>query len=185
MLTQKLYAASMAVVFGLVPAGSSPPQASYSIDGLPPTSSHMAATNACVPNQQLFNSGNLDAVVHNLTIEVTVASKDQPYILDYLWLCGAGDDSASENSTAETETHAKTSKDGIIVGVVLGTMALLLSIAICVWLFVRRRRQRQARLRKLQLHLSPSPVSSWVYWNSRESPYLLIICIWLSYQSCA
>ncbi|KAI1794308.1 hypothetical protein LXA43DRAFT_883739 [Ganoderma leucocontextum] len=159
--------ASSVIVFGLLPSGSSPPQASYSIDGLPPTSSHMATTSACIPNQQLFNSGTLDAGLHNLTINVTVASPDQPYILDYLWLCGAGA-ATSEGSTADTERHSKSSKDGIIVAGVLGAVALLLAIAICVWLYVRRRRNGQARLRKLQLHLSQSPVASWLYWNSRD-----------------
>lgn len=167
MLIRNLYTASNIIVFGLVPAGSSPPQAAYSIDGSSPTSPHIATTSACVPNQQLFSSGNLGAGPHNLTIKVTTASKDQPYILDFLLLCRADSD-ASESSTAATETHGKSSKDGIIVGAVLGTIALLLFIVICVWLFVRRRRQRQGRLRKLQLHLSPSPVASWVYWNSRE-----------------
>ncbi|KAM5543475.1 hypothetical protein V8D89_002726 [Ganoderma adspersum] len=160
-----MFNASNIIVFGLVPSGSSPPQASYSIDGLSATSPHMAATTQCVPNQQLFNSGNLAAGLHNLTIDVTMASQSQPYIVDYLWLCGAGTD-ASESSTAATETHSKTSKDGVIVGVVLGTLALLLAIAICVWMFVRRRRKRLARMRKL--HLSPSPVASWLYWNSQS-----------------
>ena len=76
MLTRNLRAASMTIVFGLVPAGSSPPQASYSIDGSLPTSSHMASTSACFSNQPFFNSGNLDAGMHNLTIEVTTTSKD-------------------------------------------------------------------------------------------------------------
>ena len=167
-LRAKIVAASNVIVFGLVPSGSSPPQASYWIDGVPAASPHMAATTQCVPNQQLFNSGdNLGAGLHNLTIDVTTASQDQPYILDYLWLCKGSSD-ASESSTAQTETHGRTSKDGVIVGVVLGTIALLLAIAICVWMFIRRRRKRQAHLRKLQLHLSPSPVASWLYWNSRE-----------------
>ncbi|PIL23135.1 hypothetical protein GSI_14444 [Ganoderma sinense ZZ0214-1] len=81
-----MFNASSITVFGLVPSGSSPPQASYSIDGADPISPHMASTSQCVPNQQLFDSGNLVAGVHNLTIEVTTASKDQPYILDYLWM---------------------------------------------------------------------------------------------------
>ncbi|KAM5543479.1 hypothetical protein V8D89_002730 [Ganoderma adspersum] len=98
--------ASTVVVFGLVPSGSSPPQASYSINGLPATSPHMGATTQCVPNQQLFNSGNLTAGVHNLTIEVTTASKDEPYILDYLW------EQESDSEKLKRQRNSSTSEAG-------------------------------------------------------------------------
>ena len=104
----------------------------------------MAATTQCVPNQQLFNSGeNLaGAGLHNLTIEVTAASQDQPYILDYLWLCRSSPDASESLTTSGTETHGKTLKDAVIVGVVVGAITLLLVISICTWVFMRRRRRR-------------------------------------------
>ena len=107
----------------------------------------MAATSQCVPNQQLFNSGDdSGAGLHNLTIEVTVASQDQPYILDYLWFCQSGSDAAESSTTSGTETHSKTLKDGDIVGIVLGAITLLLATAVCVWMFIRRRRRRSEAL---------------------------------------
>ena len=86
--------------------------------------------------------------MHNLTIEVTTTSKDQPepYILDYLWLCGAGN-STFESSTAQPETHSKTSNDGIIVGVVLGIVILFLALAPFALLSrIHKKAQRQETL---------------------------------------
>ena len=143
----RLHTASSISVVGLVPPGSSPPVASYSIDGLPPTSQKLASTTVCVPNQPLFDSGDLSPGPHNLTITVNQASVDQPYILDYLGFCQSSSSDAAESSTTSgTETHSKTLKDGDIVGIVLGAITLLLATAICVWMFIRRRRRRSEAL---------------------------------------
>ena len=98
----------------------------------------MAATTQCVPNQQLFNADdNFGAGLHNLTINVTTASQDQPYILDYLWLCKGNQ---SETSTAET---GKTSKDNFLIGAVgvLGGVAVLF-IAIVLGILLSRIRRK-------------------------------------------
>ncbi len=147
-LIRELYIASNIIVVGLVPHGSSPPQASYSIDGVSMAAPHLAATSQCVPNQPLFGSanGNLGAGLHNLTIDVTAASQDQPYILDYLLLCRAITDT-SKSPIAETKTPSKKSKDGIIVGAVFGTVTLLLAIVFCIWLSRMRKNTEQLKSR--------------------------------------
>ncbi|KAM5543487.1 hypothetical protein V8D89_002738 [Ganoderma adspersum] len=118
-----IFNGSTIVVFGLVPPGSSPPQASYSIDGLDLASLPIAATDQCVPNQWLFNSGDMTDGLYNLTINITAASDNQPYILDYLWLC----DESTEISVYQSppEPQSPTLSVGFIVGLVLGTVALL------------------------------------------------------------
>ena len=145
LMTPKLSTASRIVVFGLVPSGPSPPQASYSIDGLLETLPHMASTIQCVPNQQLFNSGDsLGSGPHNLTINVTTANQDQPYILDYLWLC---DDnivlSNGTSSTITTSAHVKLTEDTTIVAAILVTVVLILAIAFYVSLSRIRRKTQQ------------------------------------------
>ena len=143
-MTRKLSAGSRIVVFGLVPSGPSPPQASYLIDGLLETP-HMASTIQCVPNQQLFNSGDsLGSGPHNLTINVTTANQDQPYILDYLWLCEDNVvPSNGHNSTITTSAHVNLTEDMTIVAAILVTVVLILAIAFYVSLSRIRRRTQQ------------------------------------------
>ncbi|KAM5543480.1 hypothetical protein V8D89_002731 [Ganoderma adspersum] len=95
--------ASNIIVFGLMPPGSFPPQASYVIDDMPRAAPQLNTTTECLLNQQLFNSSTLADVgrPHNLTVLVTQASVDQPYILDHLWLCGPGSQLV-QNSTGIT-----------------------------------------------------------------------------------
>ncbi|EJF56862.1 hypothetical protein DICSQDRAFT_174454 [Dichomitus squalens LYAD-421 SS1] len=120
---------SSIVVFGLVPPGPSPPLASYSIDGSLPTAVNLGSTTECIPNQQLFSSKPLSGLgPHNLTIFVNQTSSEQPYILDYLWLCGANSNStASDHSGSDQSeaSHDKSSTDSIIIGTVLGGVILL------------------------------------------------------------
>ncbi|TBU60178.1 hypothetical protein BD310DRAFT_947541 [Dichomitus squalens] len=166
-----MFNASSIVVFGLVPPGPSPPLASYSIDGSLPVAVNLGATTECIPNQQLFSSKPLSGPgPHNLTIFVNQTSSEQPYILDYLWLCGgnsnstASDDSGNDHKASHGQSS---STDGVIIGSVLGSVVLLLGIAFGVWFYIRRRRRRLQQLRRL--HIASSPVTSWLFWNSRSS----------------
>ena len=135
---------SSVIVFGLLPSGSNPPLASYSIDGAPPVAPNLPATTSCVPNQQLFNSGTLSSDPHNLTIFVNQTSSAQPYILDYLWLCMGSNSMAQSDQSDDSNhgRHGQSSIDGVIIGSVLAGVILLLVIAFSVWFYIRRRRRR-------------------------------------------
>ena len=132
------------IVWGLVPAGSDPPLASYSIDGAPPVAPNLPATTSCVPNQQLFDSGTLSSDAQTLTIIVNQTSSEQPYILDYLWLCKATSDlegSAPHGNHSHKESHSLSLTAGAIAALVLGGVCLL-SIILNVWFCMSRRKKR-------------------------------------------
>ncbi len=148
-----------------MPSGSSPPQASYVIDDLVPTSPQLAATTTCTANQQLFNSGALVEIgePHHITISVTRASVDQPYILDHLWLCEAGSrayqdttgitPSASwtgngnlptvDGNSTSAPAQGTSAKDAIVITLasLLGVVTVL-CVSVFIWFRIARKKTR-------------------------------------------
>ncbi|KAH9916983.1 uncharacterized protein BXZ73DRAFT_105676 [Epithele typhae] len=139
--------------------GPTIPAANYSVDGIFASGPQLPSAQTCTPNQPFFQSSpGLTPNLHHLTIDVTSASAKAPYIIDYaidLLDCPHKPTAASSNKTAGLAPI-----DGVIIGAVLGGVALLVALGVLVWWLLRRKRQRKERLRRLQI--MASPVSSWV-----------------------
>ena len=129
------------------------PSATYSIDGIPHSSSVSILPNASSPNYLYFGLYSLPPGTHALFVSITEANK-QPFILDYITYTPAFDSlspmpspsvgisttgSGGARSTANGSHHSA-SKGAIIAGGVLGVVAAVV-MAVLVILFILRRRK--------------------------------------------
>ena len=145
-----------------------PAQATYSIDGGDRVAARLPLSNQDIPNQQFFQSRQLPAGAHNLTINVT--STGSPYTLDYLFFCG----NATAPIASVTESGVKPDgvdaalwpkKTAIIVGSILGVLLVILLVAfVFVLCSIRKRRSKSA--------WNTTPLRDWL--SRRESNHARI-----------
>ncbi|KAI0754213.1 hypothetical protein C8Q80DRAFT_354192 [Daedaleopsis nitida] len=168
------FAGTGVVVLGIAPpsASDSTPIASYSIDGTPATPSALPSVKICTQNQVFFSAYNLNPGNHTLNINVTRASNDAPYIINYAFICSSAaspptptEASSSSSSTPLSDSSKSRSVSGVVIGLIVAGIILALMLAFMTYFLVRRRRQR--RLRR-QLHIATSPVHSWLRRNENS-----------------
>ena len=149
------------------------PTASYVLDGKRDPGRTLSVVHTCTRNQVFFEAHGLSPnTSHTLTINVSRTSPKVPYIIDYAFVCNNKKGSSDRSADGVSSKSKTLSKDGVIVGAVLGSIIFLLIATFLAWFLVRRRRRRQRQLRQLQI--DASPVSSWLYSHSSES---VIVCV--------
>lgn len=123
--------------------GTTYPSATYMIDGGSPGefSPWMDQDNGSVV---YFQTPNLAAANHTVSVTVTNASEDTPYAFDYLLFQPCPDAQTSGMTMRQTElpsaTVARALRSGYIVGGVVGGVVVFVLI-LCSFLFLRARRK--------------------------------------------
>lgn len=124
-------------------ASVSPAVATYSIDNDTATELPLPAASRNIPNQEFFQSQQLNQGQHNLLINVT--SEGSPYTLDYLIICG-GNLHFAPIAPAVTGAHnqisqsSSSNKLAAVVGAILGTMLLIILVGLVLILLKITRR---------------------------------------------
>ena len=139
-------------VYGTFPSDNvASPNATYSIDGIPHSSSVTILANASSPNYLYFGLHSMPPGTHTLLVSITEANK-QPFILDYITYTPAFDTLSSmpslsagiSGTTARPTANGSHHSGAIIAGGVLGMVAVVV-VAILVILFILRRRKAPER----------------------------------------
>ena len=141
-------------VFGLLPPGSEPVSASYSIDGGPPQTRTLEAspsTSYFIGNTTYFGSQQLTNTGHNLTISVEQTGQNgRDFTLDYFEVVQVKSNSSQNMSSSSNKISGSKSGGGshvgAIVGGILGAFAFLLLAGL--FLFFRRRKTCQLRTQR-------------------------------------
>lgn len=139
-------------------AGQLPASTIYSLDNLAPVEYDLRSVPDDYDGSQLdgvtfYSSGMLDLGRHQLLINVTTASVETPYALDYIAYSSSAEpfvpnpSSASNSSSSSSPSQNTTSSHsstpvGAIVGGVVGGVVLLASL-LALSLFCRRQKRRK------------------------------------------
>lgn len=106
------------------------------------------------PNQQFFQSMQVDPGAHTLTINVTTTVN--PYILDYLFFCGQTQGKPNNEKDAQLEAIASSRRIAEIIGGVLGATVFILLLVLACLLWNRRRRRDRSKRSAI------SPIREWL-----------------------
>lgn len=142
---------------GTVPPSNNtvgPPFATYTIDGEDPIELSLPIASRSFPNQQFFQSMQVNPGAHTLVINVTTTGNS--YILDYLFLCGQMSTPPSQKDAKLDAAMASTRRTVTVLAGVLGAVVFIL-ILILACLFWNRRRRRDRSKRS-----ATSPIREWL-----------------------
>ncbi|OBZ67784.1 hypothetical protein A0H81_12204 [Grifola frondosa] len=125
--------------------------------GIEPIELSLPVAQRFVPNQQFFQSRQLQAGAHNLTINVTTTGNPVHPRLSLLFCVTDVTSQTTESTTSPQPMAYTVSKKTIIVSAVLGGVIVLMLLAFLGCFLIRRRRRR---LRNT--HIVDSPIMSWL-----------------------
>ncbi|KAF8197019.1 hypothetical protein BJ912DRAFT_95582 [Pholiota molesta] len=143
-------------VYGTIPVVTPKTTSSYSIDGGPPTlfTAPFQIQGSGTPNTYFFQQLYYQSPIltpntpHTLVVNYAVVSGTQ-FFLDFMKVVSANSTSTTSTATSEATTSPTVNKSsppptGIIVGAVIGGLAVvLLGIGFCFLLRVRMRRRNR------------------------------------------
>lgn len=127
---------SQIFVVGLIPNGTDPITANYSIDGGPPQTRSVPSNNGCgpIPVDAFFSMTGLEEGKHFINITM-VELGNRPFMFNYFAV------DAPLAVASSPKSDAKQSHAGELAGIVVAVVALLVFLSFAVFTVIRRRRR--------------------------------------------